>query len=337
MAGTLTHMTTRRWTVVLGVALAAMGMTALGAAPDNQPAAATHFAWTGMRSPCKVSAEDGLNQKQLGKKIGRFMAIDDPAAWANAIGAVHSRYPGSKAWVTWTVGPMRDATTQPDAVHEACLSRFDELGVVVFLELAPINKNTDVPGDIDVWLGKFKSHRAIAGVSVDLEYFKKVDDATAKAWDEQIKKIDPSYRLMLKHWEQAYMPPTYRGNGVIAAGSARGGANGASSGGASAAGDMIFVCTSSEESVDALNVAFTEWAEHFSPSAVAFQFGYPADEDGMDGTAKTGWWKLDDPIKSWGDDLLARLKNPNQQLGLIWVCAKSGKTYNAKWDLTKAK
>ena len=26
------------------------------------------YTWTGMRAPCKVSGEDGLNEKQLGRK-----------------------------------------------------------------------------------------------------------------------------------------------------------------------------------------------------------------------------------------------------------------------------
>src|SRR6185436_19304775 len=49
----------------------------------------------------------------------------------------------------------------------------------------------------------------------------------------------------------------------------------------------------------------------------------------------SGWWKLQDPIKNWGDSLLAKIGNPEQEIGLLWVCVKSGKSYNAHWDLTK--
>jgi hypothetical protein len=83
-----------------------------------------------------------------------------------------------------------------------------------------------------------------------------------------------------------------------------------------------------------LNTDFAQWAAHFAPSACAFQIGYPADEDGMDGKNTGGWWRLQDPIKDWGQALLAKINNPQQELGLLWVCAKSGKSYNAKWDLT---
>ncbi len=165
---------------------------------------------------------------------------------------------------------------------------------------------------IDTWLAKLKHHPSVKGLGIDLEFYKRVDDATARPWDEQIKAVNPSYRLFFKHWEQGFMPPTYRGNG-----------------------DVIFINTSSEASVDALNTEFAAWARHFAPNAVAFQIGYPADEDGMDGDKNKGWWRLDDPIKDWGDALLAKLENPQQQIGLLWVCAKSGKSYNAAWDLTR--
>src|SRR6185436_6132179 len=100
-------------------------------------------------------------------------------------------------------------------------------------------------------------------------------------------------------------------------------------------GDLIFIDTSSEASVEELNAAYASWAAHFAPSACAFQIGYPADEDGMDGSNATGWWKLPDPIKDWGNSLLSKIDHPTQEIGILWVCVKSGKTYNAKWDLTR--
>ena len=97
----------------------------------------------------------------------------------------------------------------------------------------------------------------------------------------------------------------------------------------------IFISMSSEASIDALNWEFGEWAAHFAPATVAFQIGYPSDEDGMNGSKEKGWWLLKDPIKDWGDELRAMIRTRDQKVGLLWVCAKSGKTYNAAWDLTK--
>jgi len=108
------------------------------------------------------------------------------------------------------------------------------------------------------------------------------------------------------------MPPTYRGKG-----------------------DLIFVDFASEATVEDLSKGFASWANRFAPTACAFQIGYPADEDGMNGSNTLGWWKLKDPIKEWGKMILSQIKNPAQELGLIWVTAKSSKTYHKKWDLTK--
>jgi hypothetical protein len=272
-------------------------------------ASGEQYTWTGMRNPCKVSAEDGLNEKQLGRKIGTFVTLADEREWAQAIVNVNNRFPGSRPWVTWAVGELKGATPLTDAVHERYLSHMDALGVDVFLELWPSGK--DVDQLIDAQLARFKHHPSVKGIGVDLEYHKpKVDDETAKRWDARLKAHNPAYRLFLKHWELNHMPPTYRG-------------------------DVIFINMSSEASIEALNKEFVEWANHFAPSAVAFQIGYPSDEDGMDGSREKGWWRLKDPIKDWGDSLRAQIKNEKQEVGLLWVTVKSGKTYNAKWDLTK--
>ena len=282
------------------------------ALPAGTALAAT-YEWTGVRNPGKVSAEDGLNEKQLGRKIGRFITLQSKEEWAQVIFNVNNRFPGSRPWVTWAVGELKGATPLTDEVHEAYLTHMDQLGVDVFLEVWPSGK--DVPTLIDTHLSSYKHHKCIAGFGVDLEYHKRVDDAMAKDWDQRIKAHNPSYRLFLKHWELSYMPPTYRG----------------------VAGDKagpIFINMSSEATIEALNKEFVEWASHFAPSAVAFQIGYPTEEDGMDGKGTAGWWKLKDPIKDWGDALLAGIKTQDQEIGLLWVCVKSGKSYNAKWDLT---
>ena len=179
-----------------------------------------------MHPPCKQSAEDGLDSSQLGKKIGTFLALRDPDAWANAILNVNSRFPGSKPWVTWSVGEVRDAESLTDAEHEACLDRMDELEAEVFLEIAP-NRGDDPATLIASWLDKLKHHTCVKGFGVDLEFYERIDDETAQAWDEQIKAVNPGYRLFFKHWDQAFMPPNYRGKG-----------------------DLIFINTSSEATVE---------------------------------------------------------------------------------------
>jgi hypothetical protein len=275
--------------------------------------AADSFTWVGVRSPVKTSAEDGVTK--LGVKIGKFVVLQTDDEWKNVMANVTGKFPGARPWVTLAVGelPEPSATTQSVEAHEAFVQLMDKQGVDVYLEVWP--KKTDVGGLIDTWLGRFKKYKNVRGFGVDLEFYKPtVDDATAQAWDEKIKAHNPEYRLFFKHWLIKQMPPTYRGKG-----------------------DLIFICTGSEGTLDELNDTFAKWAAHFSPHACAFQIGYPADEDGMDGKNDKGWWKLKDPVKDWGQMLLEKTKgnDPKQQLGLIWVCTKSGKTYNQGWDLTK--
>jgi hypothetical protein len=264
--------------------------------------------WTGLRIPSKVSAEDGATK--LGTKIGKFTTLQNEES-AHAIFNVNNRFQGSTPWATMAVGPVPDAPPVTPEAQDDFLKHMDDLGVDIFLEIYP-RKTNHVVADIDQWLSRFKHHQAVKGLGVDLEYYKRVDDASAMAWHERIKSHNPRYRMFLKHWEEAFMPPTYRG-----------------------AGDVIFINTSSESSVEALNAEFTKWAAHFAPSACAFQIGYPADEDTMDGKNTGGWWKLQDPIKNWGDQLLARMTNSQQEIGLLWVCVKSGKSYNANWDIAQ--
>jgi hypothetical protein len=271
-------------------------------------ASAAELKWSGMRLPCKISAGDGVTK--LGTKIGTFTVLPKEEC-SRAIAAANRRFPGSQPWATWAVGAVPDAPAVSDDSHEAALSQFDKSGVDIFLEIYPRKADTNVVETIDGWLAKLKHHPCVKGFGVDLEYFRKVDDAMAKAWDETIKSHNPRYRMFLKHWQPEFMPPAYRG-------------------------DVIFVCTSSEETVDTLNEGFAKWAAHFAPAACAFQIGYPADEDTMKGENTGGWWKLADPIKDWGTSLLGKIENPKQEIGLLWVCVKSGKTYNAGWDLTKA-
>ena len=269
-------------------------------------ASAATLKWTGMRNPCKASAEDGVTK--LSTKIGKFITLQNEE-WSHAIFNVNNRFQGSTPWATMAVGPVPDAAIPTPEEQDRFLRYAGQLGVEIFLEIYP-RKTNDVPAEIDKWLGRFKQHKAVRGLGVDLEYYKRVDDAAAKTWGEKIKSHNSQYRMFLKHWEQSYMPPTYRG-------------------------DVIFINTSSEASVEALNAEFVQWAAHFAPAACAFQIGYPSDEDTMDGKSTGGWWKLQDPIKDWGNTLLAKMTNSQQELGLLWVCAKSGKSYNANWDLTK--
>ncbi|MDF2191879.1 hypothetical protein [Paraflavitalea sp. CAU 1676] len=285
------------------------------------PPAPRQFKWAGAWQPTRKSAADGITQ--LDTKIGTFITLPDKKALANVIFNVQHKFPGATPWATWAVGDLSQATPAytnlPHATHEEWLSYMDRLGVKIYLEIFPFKPNakkglaaSNISTMINTWLTRFKHHACVAGLGIELEYWGKASDSAAAAWDAQIKAHNPAYRLMLRHYDPGHMPPNYRGKG-----------------------DLIFVDDASEGTMEELNKGFAAWANRFAPTACAFQLGYPADEDGMNGSNELGWWKLKDPIREWGQSILTQVKDANQELGFIWVTALSGKTYHQQWDLTK--
>lgn len=277
------------------------------------PAKDRKYKWTGTWHFTRTSAADGITE--LDTKIGYNVLLANNNAYAQAIYNVNNKFPGSAAWTTLAVGELSElipvAKSMTAEEQEAYLKHLDKMNVQVFVELFPF-KDHNVTQDIGKWLEKLKHHKNVIGVGIELEYFGKATDELAKAWDEKIKSYNPAYRMFLRHYDPSFMPPTYRGKG-----------------------DLIFIDDASEGFREDLNKGFADWANRFAPTACAFQIGYPADEDGMNGSNTIGWWKLKDPIKQWGEEILPLIKNPDQELGLMWVTVKSGKTYNQKWDLTK--
>ncbi len=272
------------------------------------------FAFSGAWQPSRVSGPDGVTD--LDVKIGRFVNLP-PDELSRVIFNVNGKFPGSKAIAFWAVGDMTGLIPAheglSEAQHENYLRLMDSLGVAVFPEIFPSKeKGTDIIREIDYWLGRFGHHPSVAGFGIDLEYFEKATDERAKAWDQHIKKYNSRYRLFLRHYSPDYMPPTYRGKG-----------------------DIIFVDSASEAELEVLNDVFKSWADRFAPATCIFQIGYPADEDNMAGSNAGGWWKLQDPIKDWGNMILATVYHPGQELGLVWVTARSGKSYHQSWDLTR--
>jgi hypothetical protein len=263
------------------------------------------FTWTGARCPAKTSQGDGISGYP--SKIGTFSLLTSKEDWGQFVFNVNNRFPSSKPWATWAVGTIpENITPLTDAKHNEYLSYMDQLGVSIFLELIPTNQN--VVTLINDALTKFGGHSCVEGIGIDLEYYSGTIDA--KAWDDKAKTFKSSYRFYFKHWETAKIP-TYRGKG-----------------------DFIYICTSSEGPVADLTTAFGQWATAFAPSAVAFQIGYPADEDAENGT-RGGWAALTNPILTWGNQILAKVTNATQEVGILWVTVKSGKSYNTAWDLTK--
>lgn len=233
----------------------------------------------------------------------------EPAGWQKAISAMTGYFEGSAPCAIWIVGELRrpkdchfhfpgDGKEYPhvefDTVdkHEEFLSAFDKAGIKVFLQVEPAN--ADMITLIDLVLSRYKHHACVIGFGVDVEWHReadnpewgaKVDDTMAQQWEARVKSHNPKYRLFLKHWDNRWMPPKYRG-------------------------DIVFVDDSQE--LNDLNAMVTEfvndWADYFHPNTVFFQIGYPSDRP---------WWQqLNTPPKTIGEALRTRIK---QDCGIFWV------------------
>ncbi len=233
--------------------------------------------------------------------------------WGKALKTMSGYFPGSTPVGIWIVGRLHGASTgislefphPSDGTdygplynfaevdkHEPYLSFFDANGIKVFLQIEP--GFADVEKCIDLVLRQYKHHPCVLGWGIDVEWFKNaktgMDNAVAtddlvKAWDAKVKSYNPEYRIFVKHFRTADLPPTYRG-------------------------DVVFVNDSQQfTGLDSFLKEYREFADFFYPNAVVYQIGYRAD--------KKWWGTLEAPIpKTLGEKLAAGTR---QECGIVWV------------------
>jgi hypothetical protein len=230
-----------------------------------------------------------------------------PDYWISVGRRMSAKFPGSQPEAIWIVGNFtgdgtylsfnsKGKTDDPFVssgvvdMNEAMLTKFDEQGFKVWLQVEP--GNADMVKLIGLVLEQYKQHPCVIGFGVDVEWYQSdgsaegtpVTDAEAEAWVKAVRAANPGYLLFLKHWDYNYLPPTYRDG-------------------------IVFVDDSQQfDNFDHMLREFTEWGQHFAPAKVAFQYGYPDDRD---------WWgKLQDPPADIGN---AILKNVPNTAALFWV------------------
>lgn len=273
-------------------------------------AAAVVLAGASCSRPASGLPEDHPNVVLAGVRssIYGIKPFSEPAEWEKVILAMSGYYKGSTPVAVWIVGTIANHTDchlefPGDATgltniqfsdvdrHEAYLSHFDRAGIKVFLQVEPAN--ADMKTLIDLVLGRYGKHPCVIGFGVDVEWHREadrpewgvpVDDEMGHQWEAWVKAHNPAYRLFVKHWDQRWLCPTYRG-------------------------DIIFVDDSQIlPNMEAMVAEFDAWGKFFKPNRVFFQIGYPAD--------KPWWSQLAQPAKMLGQAIAAKIE---QDCGIIWV------------------
>ena len=265
--------------------------------PTATPTSAGKIKWAGVRSsPYGISP------------------FPDACGWTNAMNTMAGYFPGSAPTTVWLVGEIYfDGTNSGQGLnfpnpggtwdsriqfastdsYESTLNYFDTHGIKVFLQFEPGYAPLDQL--FQVTYNRYGHHPSVIGFGVDVEWYKSqcdgcsnstVSDTTAQAWETKVKTINPNYRLFLKHYDTASLPPTYRG-------------------------DIIFVDDSEQNgSYNNFLTEMTSFANLYYPADVVYQIGYPSDKS---------WWSgLTSPSpKTIGDELALRTQQNN--VGIIWV------------------
>ena len=225
--------------------------------------------------------------------------------WASVGEQMAGRFPEAVPQTIWIVGNIYGDGTYlnfpcqtedpnircgPIDMNEAALDLFDQRGVRVWLQVEPGNASMEEL--IRIVMGHYRQHASVIGFGVDVEWWHSTDgplgvpvtDQEAARWVEMVRSYDPDYWLFLKHWEAEWMPPSIRDG-------------------------ILFVNDHQEfEDLGRMLDNFAAWGEHFSPSPVAYQFGYFSDRQ---------WWiQMQDPPGEIGNAILERIPNTR---ALFWV------------------
>ncbi len=250
--------------------------------------------WSGARSSIYGSGRGSFPSAETWSASLKRMVAPFPKARATAVwivGALSERgcrleFPRPEK----VAGKLKDIAFMDTDRHEPFLSRFDQEGVDVYLQVEP--GFADVDTLLELVLARYKHHPCVKGFGIDVEWYRgitedsgvPVKDAEAIRWERKVKAQGKDYRLFLKHYDAKWLCEKHRG-------------------------DIVFVDDSQQfTGVESFVDEMSAFATHFAPNPVLFQIGYPKDRP---------WWKaFPDPVAELGKRLGERVHQP---WGLVWV------------------
>jgi hypothetical protein len=182
--------------------------------------------------------------------------------------------------------------------HERALTTYDQQSVKAVLQFEPGSATVD--DCFKLAYATFHQHPSVIGLAIDGEWFRTKDskdqtgvpitDADAKQWMELVSQLDPSYILILKHFDAPHLPPTYHN-------------------------PHLWYLTDSQEfaSQDDWLKEMRDWDVRFKDSSIGSQFGYPKD--------KKWWSKIPSPPLTMAHTLMDG--SPDFRM-ILWVDFTAG-------------
>jgi hypothetical protein len=176
---------------------------------------------------------------------------------------------------------------------EPLLTAYDIAGLKVYLQVEPAD--ADIPMLMDLVMNRYKHHSSVIGFGLDVEWYheaqypgwgRKLSDSEVNSWATKVKTYNPSYGLLVKHWDASYL--------------------------SSARPSNVLFLTDGQQ-FDSLSSAISEyvsWVDTFAPSQIGFQIGYPAD--------MTWWGTLSDPASEMINPVIQARPDANID-GVYWV------------------
>ena len=301
---------------------------------DSIERAANYADWAGCRrssygfKPYKPSVEDFTDY------VGTMSSFFKKSKTENATGAL--------IWIVGEVSnkagissklnfPKPSGLTIPrwlgfskEDFNEEYLTAFDKAGYDVWLQVE--TGYVDIEQLATIVMTQYKHHPCVKGFGIDVEWYQNttdgedgtpIDDATAEKVDLAVKAVNPSYSVFVKHWDQGFLPPEYRGLN----------------------NDMIFVTDSQYfYSLKEMADYYTGWAEYYAPSPVFFQIGYEGEKKNWKDPNEIGsdeklWRTFDKPLQGLGQFILDNLLESDvedvkeQKKGIFWVDFTLRKAY----------
>ncbi|MDH3277152.1 MAG: hypothetical protein OEL77_02845 [Nitrosopumilus sp.] len=238
----------------------------------------------------------------------------DPAYWTSVAQQMSAKFPNSVPGGVLVVGTVdgdpssatstfmpfpAPAGSYPNVTFgtnddlEPLLDAYDAAGLKIYLQVEPAD--ADVSMLMDLVMNQYQHHSSVIGFGVDVYTFKHIQnpgtgtaltDSEVNTWATQVQTFDPTYELVLTHWDSSYLSNARPDNA------------------------MFVTNTAYTSSLSEKTNEYISWIDSFGTSKTGFLIGDPSE---------MSWWNpLTDPASEIMSPVITARPNANIG-GIFWV------------------